>query len=46
MFITKYIEKRKLQIDMSREGETYTTTRSLLALIRLSIARAKLRFSN
>ncbi len=46
VLIKKYIEKRKLQTDVSKEGESYTTTRSLLALIRLCIARAKLRFSN
>jgi DNA replicative helicase MCM subunit Mcm2 (Cdc46/Mcm family) len=47
------VEKRKEQCDASKEGESYTTTRSLLALIRLCQARvifnlnkAKLRFSN
>ena len=37
--ISKYIEKRKEQCDLSKEGENYTTTRSLLALIRLCQAR-------
>ena len=46
IFISKYIEKRKMQAEVSKEGESNTTTRSLLAMIRLSMARAKLRFSN
>lgn len=37
--INKYIEKRKEQCDISKEGENYTTTRSLLALIRLCQAK-------
>lgn len=51
--IRKYVEKRQLQLDASHEGESYTTMRSLLAMVRLSQARvilyliqAKLRLSN
>ena len=33
-------------MDVTKEGENYTTMRSLLALIRLCQARARLRFSN
>lgn len=33
-------------MDVSKEGENYTTMRSLLGLLRLAQARAKLRFSN
>lgn len=33
-------------MDLSKEGENYTTMRSLLAMLRLAQARAKLRFSN
>ena len=33
-------------MDISKEGANYTTMRSLLALIRLCQARARLRFSN
>ena len=40
-----YISKRKEGISDLKEGYTYTTTRSLLGLIRLCQARAKLRFS-
>lgn len=49
----KYIEKRKLETGNAKEGESYTTTRSLLAVVRLCQARvsflliqARLRFSN
>lgn len=42
----KYIEKRKEQTDISKEGYVYTTPRTLLGLIRLCQARARLRFSN
>lgn len=37
--IRKYVEKRQLQLDASHEGESYTTMRSLLAMVRLSQAR-------
>jgi DNA replicative helicase MCM subunit Mcm2 (Cdc46/Mcm family) len=37
--VNRYIEKRKEQSDISKEGENYTTTRSLLALVRLCMAR-------
>lgn len=33
-------------MDATKEGENYTTMRSLLALIRMAQARARLRFSN
>lgn len=39
MLVNKYIEKRKEQCDISKEGENYTTTRSLLALVRLCQAK-------
>ena len=37
--INRYVEKRKEQMDASKEGENYITMRSLLALIRLCQAR-------
>lgn len=42
----RYIQKRKEQTDISKEGYVYTTPRTLLGLIRLCQARARLRFSN
>ena len=44
--INRYVERRKDQMDISKEGTNYTTMRSLLALIRLCQARARLRLSN
>ena len=44
--IQRYIKKRQEQMDVSKEGENYTTMRSLLGLLRLAQARARLRFSN
>ena len=52
MLIQKYIQKRQEQQSAENEGEKYTTTRSLLALIRLCQARVlffmqvRLRFSD
>lgn len=37
--IKKYIENRQIQNDTSKSGDSYTTMRSLLALIRLAQAR-------
>lgn len=37
--IDRYIEKRGSEAGNAKEGESYTTTRSLLALIRLCQAR-------
>jgi DNA replication licensing factor MCM7 len=39
ILISKYIEKRQLQVGKTKEGDNYTTTRSLLALIRLCQAK-------
>jgi DNA replicative helicase MCM subunit Mcm2 (Cdc46/Mcm family) len=39
MLISKYIEKRQEQQSIKNKGDKYTTTRSLLALIRLCQAR-------
>jgi DNA replication licensing factor MCM7 len=45
--IAKYVEKRgKLDKDIAKTTYSYTTPRTLLAVIRLSQALAKLRFSN
>jgi DNA replicative helicase MCM subunit Mcm2 (Cdc46/Mcm family) len=40
--IERYIMKRQEQIDASREGQNYTTMRSLLGLVRLAQARVML----
>lgn len=37
--IQRYIKKRQEQMDVSKEGENYTTMRSLLGLLRLAQAR-------
>jgi DNA replication licensing factor MCM7 len=37
--IERYIMKRQQQMDVTREGENYTTMRSLLGLVRLAQAR-------
>ena len=42
--IDRYIQKRQDQMDVSKEGENYTTMRSLLALIRLCQARVTTSF--
>lgn len=39
LLINKYIEKRQEQQSFKNKGDKYTTTRSLLALIRLCQAR-------
>jgi DNA replication licensing factor MCM7 len=39
LLINKYIEKRQEQQSIKNKGDKYTTTRSLLALIRLCQAR-------
>ena len=44
--INRYTKKRQEQMDATKEGENYTTMRSLLGLIRMAQARARLRFSN
>jgi len=41
--IQKYVEKRKEQVDVNKEGYEYITPRSLLAILRLSQALARLR---
>lgn len=46
MLINKYIEKRQEQLGNLKKEDKYITTRSLLALIRLCQAKARLRFSN
>lgn len=40
--IDKYIMRRKDQVDIVKEGESYTTMRTLLATIRLCQARVSL----
>jgi DNA replicative helicase MCM subunit Mcm2 (Cdc46/Mcm family) len=42
MLIDKYIMKRQDQVDLVKEGDSYTTTRTLLATIRLCQARVYL----
>lgn len=44
--VQRYIEKRKEYIDGSKAGYVYTTPRTLLGIIRLAQALAKLRFSS
>ena len=44
--IQKYVEKRKLNNHPTRKSSEYITPRTLLGVIRLSQAFAKLRFSN
>lgn len=43
--IQKYVEKRKDEADKSKQGYQYITPRSLLAIIRLAQALAKLRMN-
>lgn len=38
----RYVDKRKEQADLTKEGYSYTTTRTLLGLIRLCQARVKI----
>jgi DNA replication licensing factor MCM7 len=44
LLINKYIEKRQMQQSIKNKGDKYTTTRSLLALIRLCQARVTILF--
>ena len=45
--VQKYVEKRKIEIEQkNKQGYQYITPRSLLAVIRLSQALAKLRFND
>lgn len=44
--IQKYVEKRKEESEMSKQGYQYITPRSLLAIIRLAQALAKLRMGD
>ncbi|KAM3132906.1 hypothetical protein pb186bvf_015054 [Paramecium bursaria] len=45
-FITEqYVQRRQVSYDKTKEGYSYTTPRTLLGIIRLSQAIAKLRFS-
>lgn len=43
--VQKYVNERKKQNDVTKEGYQYITPRTLLAILRLSQARAKLRFA-
>jgi DNA replication licensing factor MCM7 len=43
--IQKYVEKRKKEGNLMKEGHQYITPRTLLAIIRLSQALARLRFN-
>ncbi len=45
LIIQKYVEKRKVESQMNREGYQYITPRSLLAIIRLAQGLARLRFN-
>jgi len=42
--IQKYVEERKKQYDITKEGYQYITPRTLLAILRISQALARLRF--
>jgi DNA replication licensing factor MCM7 len=44
--VQKYVDERKKQNDITKEGYQYITPRTLLAILRLSQSLAKLRFSD
>ncbi len=44
--IQKYVEKRKVESELKKDGYQYVTPRTLLAIIRLSQGLARLRFKN
>eukprot|EP01015_Nassula_variabilis_P033724 TRINITY_DN8157_c0_g2_i1.p2 TRINITY_DN8157_c0_g2~~TRINITY_DN8157_c0_g2_i1.p2 ORF type:complete len:141 (+),score=32.06 TRINITY_DN8157_c0_g2_i1:83-505(+) len=44
--VQRYVDKRKEHNDIKRKGYAYTTPRTLLAIIRLAQAHARLRFSD
>jgi DNA replication licensing factor MCM7 len=44
--IQKYVEKRKLEQDLYKEGHLYITPRTLLGVIRLAQGLARLRFND
>jgi len=44
--VQKYVEKRKAEVETKKEGHSYITPRTLLAIIRLSQGLARLRFND
>lgn len=44
--VQRYVEERRKQYDITKEGYQYITPRTLLAILRLSQALARLRFSD